>query len=276
MESQPAEALPHFQHAYELRPNPVVLLRIADCQERAARIPDAIATLEHYLHDRPDAPDHATVQARIADLRRRPSTLHVASTPAGARVLLDAHDTGQTTPADVSAPAGHHTVGVELAGHDAFHQDVDAEPGSRAEITATLATSAPAVPTEGAQHTAAGPTAAEHHEAAHHGVNPVVWLSAGLAVAGVASGTVFGLLALGEQQDYDRAPTADIRSRGETYAVVADVSFAAAVLATAVAIIVAVADRTPEEPAGGERAQRRRNSNGVGVAVAPNGLTLRF
>ena len=119
------EALRHFQRAYELRSNPVVLLPISQAQIQLNHFGDAIATLERYLHDRADAPDRVQVQAQIADLRQRQSTLHIVSTPAGGHISVDGTDTTQATPADVRVDPGHHAIRIELAGYVAASREID-------------------------------------------------------------------------------------------------------------------------------------------------------
>src|SRR2546423_854796 len=42
------EALAHFTRAHELRANPIVLIPIANSQERLGRYGDAVATLQQY------------------------------------------------------------------------------------------------------------------------------------------------------------------------------------------------------------------------------------
>ncbi len=58
-----------FEAAYDAVPNPVVLLSIAEAQQQRSMWTEAIATLERYLIERPEAPDRGRVQQEIAALR---------------------------------------------------------------------------------------------------------------------------------------------------------------------------------------------------------------
>ena len=76
-----------FEDAYRTMPNPVVLLKVADCQVKRNDIQGAVASLEKYLSERSNAPDRASVEDRIVDMRRTPGTVTVKSVPAGAAIL---------------------------------------------------------------------------------------------------------------------------------------------------------------------------------------------
>lgn len=239
------QALAAFERALQLRPNPIVLISIGNSQERLGRISDAIASFERYLRERPDAPDRAQIEQRLAELRRRPATLHVTSTPPGARILIDGRDTNQVTPADVQTEPGRHALRLELAGYRAATSEVDAAPGGRAEITQELSAEAPSTPatptpaTSGERTTAATTT----EQPAARGTSPVVWVAGGLAAAGLVAGSVFGFIALGERAEFDRNPSVELRDAGESHALLADVFFGAAVLSAGVALVVYLSDR---------------------------------
>ena len=79
----------------------------------------------------------------------------------------------------------------------------------------------------------------------HEGTRIVVLLSNVSAIAGVGlvTGTIFGFLALSEQSDFDAMPTADAADRGETFALIADLSFGVAIAAGVTAIVLYAVDR---------------------------------
>lgn len=58
-----------FEEAYKAVPNPVVLLGIAEAQQRRSMWNEAIVTLERYLIERPEAPDREKVQGEIEAIR---------------------------------------------------------------------------------------------------------------------------------------------------------------------------------------------------------------
>jgi hypothetical protein len=275
LNNQPAEALPHFERAYQLRSNPIVLLPIAQSQVALGRIADAIATYERYLRERADAPDRAQIEQQLAELRRRPATVHVESTPPGGRIVIDGRDTGQVTPADVPVDPGHHAVRIELSGHTAHASEFDAPPGGRVEVTGTLAAEAPSTPTPPPETTPppeATPPPAPPEE---RRTSPAVWVAAGLTGAGVVAGTVFGFMALGELSEFNARPSVEVRDRGETYALLSDISFGVAVLSAAVGAVVFFSDRGESaEPA--RAALRLRSSQQPRLRVAPAGFVLTF
>jgi hypothetical protein len=99
-----------------------------------------------------------------------------------------------------------------------------------------------------------------------------VWVATGLAAAGIISGTVFGILALNEHADYEQNPTVPGRDRGETYALVSDISFGVGILAAAVGVVVWLS--TPEETPRSHAAHRP--SPRPRVIPAFNGLVVTF
>lgn len=70
-ESDYENALKAFQKAYELSDRPEILLNIATVNERKADLPAAVAALEQYLKVAPESSERGTVEARIANLKKR-------------------------------------------------------------------------------------------------------------------------------------------------------------------------------------------------------------
>jgi hypothetical protein len=62
-----------------------------------------------------------------------------------------------------------------------------------------------------------------------------IWTLAGVSLASLAGGTIYGAMALGAQGDYDRMPSVELADRGESYARRSDVLFAVAVIAAVAA-----------------------------------------
>lgn len=234
-----------FRAAYEAVPNPVVLRAIAASQERQGNLGAAAQTLEQYLRESPTASDRAEVERHLAELRSRPATLSVGSTPPGAEIVVDGRPTGQHTPADVSLPAGEHTIELRLAGHQAVQQSVNAMPATRMRMDVNL----PAAAGGGGDPlggqgggSAAGGGGGGGGGSADPSVG--VWITAGIAAAGLVSGTVFGFLALSEQSNFDNMPTHDTADRGEVFALVADISFGVAAAAAITAIVLYIVERS--------------------------------
>lgn len=232
-----------FRAAYEAVPNPVVLRAIAAAQERQGNIGAAAQTLQQYLRDSPGATDRAQVEAHLRELTSRPATLAVGSTPPGAQIVVDGNPTGQVTPAEVSLTAGEHTVELRLAGHQAVQQSVNALPATRMRMDVTLPAGAGGDPlgsTGGGGETTGGGGGGGGSADPSVGV----WITAGIAAAGLVSGTVFGFLALSEQSNFDNMPTHETADRGEVFALVADISFGVAAAAAITAIVLYIVERT--------------------------------
>jgi hypothetical protein len=245
-----AGALAQFEAAFANVPNPVVLLSIAESQERLGLIVDTVATLERYLTLRADAPDRAAVQTRIDALRARPGVIAVRSEPAGAAIALDGTDTGRVTPADVEAAPGEHTVAVSLAGYASASQTVSVSFGARQELAIPALTATPAPePEPVAAEPEPAPAPPAEEEPASEGPGAAVWIAAGVGAAGLVSGTVLGFLALSEQSDFDVTPTEAIADRGERLALFADVGFGVAVAGLVTALVLQLASGDDEEEA---------------------------
>lgn len=270
-----------FRAAYEAVPNPVVLRAIAAAQERQGNLGAAAQTLQQYLRDSPAAADRAQVEAHLRELTSRPATLAVASTPPGAQIVVDGRPTGQNTPADVSLSAGQHTVELRLSGYRAVQQAVNAMPATRMRMDVTLPAGAGGgdpLGSEGGQ-AAAGGGAAGGGGSADPSIG--VWITAGIAAAGLVSGTVFGFLALSEQSNFDNQPSHDTADRGEVFALVADISFGVAAAAAITAVVLYIVERS--SGGGTERASLLDDDDmrlDVGAFGDPNGggvaATLRF
>jgi tetratricopeptide (TPR) repeat protein len=64
-------ALGYFTRAYELSGHPEMLFNIGTTADRLERSGEALEAFERYLEERPDAPNRAAVEPRIAALRDR-------------------------------------------------------------------------------------------------------------------------------------------------------------------------------------------------------------
>jgi len=66
-----ADAVKEFIEAHRLSQRPDLLYNISVCYERLGRWDDAIASLKQYLTERPEAPDRAVIESRIANYEQR-------------------------------------------------------------------------------------------------------------------------------------------------------------------------------------------------------------
>jgi hypothetical protein len=239
-----AEAEAAFRDAYETIPLPVVLLGIAESQERQNNPVGTVETLQLYLAERGDAPDRAQIEERIAELRQRPSTLVISTTPVGAAISVDGNVVAQPMGHDVEfevAP-GSHEVSATLEGYEATTETVEATFGTRHEVRLTLLR---AEPEPVRRLPPAEPVVAPTENDGEIGTE--VFVAGGIALAGVVAGTVLGLLALSEQSDFDAMPTEDTADSGERLALFADLSFGVAAVAGITAAVLLVASSGSSE-----------------------------
>lgn len=259
------QALDAFQGAFREVPNPVVLLGVASAQEQLGQREQSRATLEQYLVLRPDAPDRASIEQRIAALPAATTgTVHVACTPAGASIELDGHTVG-TGEAETTATPGAHEIRVSLAGHAPITRSIDVQAGHRVDLELTLVAEAQVASTgsgdtaedeggemseddvfgtSGSEETATEETTEETPETpASPDPSAGVWVTTAIAGVALVTGTIFGFLALSKQSDFDAMPTVAAANDGEAFALVADISFAAAAAAGITAIVLYATER---------------------------------
>lgn len=259
------QALDAFQGAFREVPNPVVLLGVASAQEQLGQREQARATLEQYLVLRPDAPDRASIEQRIAALPAASTgTVHVACTPAGASIELDGHTVG-TGEAETAATPGAHEIRVSLAGHAPITRSIEVQAGHRIDLELTLVADAQVASTDssasedeggemseedvfGASAEEGGTTSEEATEEtpatpASPDPSAGVWVTTAIAGVALVTGTIFGFLALSKQSDFDAMPTVAAANDGEAFALVADISFAAAAAAGITAIVLYATER---------------------------------
>jgi hypothetical protein len=143
------DAIRYFEEAYRLGGPPFELWNIAKCHLRLDQPEEAAATLERYLAV-PDLPpeDREEATQQLEALKQRPSTLTVASSPAGASVTVDGQPQPGQTPLSVKVPPGKHTVEVAKDGRATHTEDIEARYGRAVIVNAELREgeeSAPAV-----------------------------------------------------------------------------------------------------------------------------------
>jgi tetratricopeptide (TPR) repeat protein len=68
-EGRYADALHEFHEAYVISQRPGFQFNIGVCEEKLGHTDAAIAAFERYLKEAPNAPDRATVELRLRDLR---------------------------------------------------------------------------------------------------------------------------------------------------------------------------------------------------------------
>jgi hypothetical protein len=134
------DAIRFFEEAHRLGGPPFELWNIAKCHLHLDQPEQAAEMLERYLSTKDLPPDdRREASEQLDELRRRPSTLTVSSSPTGATVTVDgkAVDSG-TTPVSTTVAPGVHTVTVQLENHAPYTRQVEARYGRAVIVDAAL------------------------------------------------------------------------------------------------------------------------------------------
>jgi hypothetical protein len=212
-----------FEEAYRTLPNAAVLLKVAECKKRRSDGQGAVDTLEHYLSDRPNAPDKARVQAQIEDLKKTPGTVSVSTTPTGAAIWVDGADSGKVSPSDVEVSPGDHIITVQLSNYESAQQSLSLDFASHKDLTLTLtALAIPATDSGTAPPPSTVPM--ESGDTGGYRFTPAFWVAVGGTVVGAGVMTGFGVAALDKHSDYQKKPTRALYDDGRRDALIADVA----------------------------------------------------
>jgi tetratricopeptide (TPR) repeat protein len=242
-EGKYSEAKSAFEQAHAALPNPVVLMSIAECDARLGNLEGAYATYQRYLADRPDAPDRADVEQKIAELAATPATLSLTSVPAGASIVIDGKPTGKTTPTSLPIARGDHQIEILLAGYETNRLSVAARLGARHELEIVLKPLPPPPPVAPPPSTVTVSDTGSPEAA--------LWITGIVGAAGIVTGSVLGFLTLAEQSDFDSHPTASSADSGERLALFTDVAFGvgAMALVTGAVLLFTSGGKVEKEPA---------------------------
>jgi tetratricopeptide (TPR) repeat protein len=238
------EARSAFAEAYAAVPNPIVLVTLAECDLRLGRFEEAHGSFERYLRDKPDAPDRAQVEQKIADLLATPSILVLTSSPSGAQVKLDGADTGKVTPIELTVPRGEHRIELTLAGHLPIAETLDVRIGARQELHVGLQ---PVPPPQARAPVAPKPAAPPKPPPSDP--TTALWITSIVGATGIVAGSVLGFLVLSERSDFDENPTAASADRGERLALFADVAFGLGAMALVTGAVLYLTKEPAQEPA---------------------------
>lgn len=142
------DAIRYFEEAFRLGGPPFEQWNIAKCYLRLDQPEQAADVLERYLAT-PNLPpdDQKEAEEQLDQLRKRASTLTVASSPTGASVSVDGKPVeGGTTPLSVQVGPGQHTVAVALPKYAIYTKQVEAKYGRAVILDATLTDEDPPPP----------------------------------------------------------------------------------------------------------------------------------
>ena len=258
-----AAAKAAFEEAYAQVPNPIVLVSIAECEMRLGNLEAALQTFRRYLEERPDAPDRADVEQKIADIEATPSTLVLTSDPIAALIVLDGVNTGKTTPSELRVTPGEHSVELVLDGYVKAATPVTAKIGARHEVHVALEPQPP-VETVAPGETGVTPTVDQTSP------TTALWITGVIGAAGIITGSVLGFMVLAEQSDFDSNPTVESADRGERLALFTDVAFGVGAMALLTGAVIYLTADQSGPPESDQEAARLR----VSPAFSPEGAGL--
>jgi hypothetical protein len=253
--------------AYSLGQDPTLLVAVADTRQRRNDEPGAVAMLEQYLVERPDAPDHASIEARIATLLQSPAVLVVRSEQSGHAILLDGVPVAKKTPADLEVEPGTHTVVVVGEGKHVGEKTVQVGYGEVTELDFMLGTTSEVTVEQSEEATLQAQLVIEKEDTT---VRRAVISTGSIAAAALVTGTVLGFLALQEEQSYRDNPSKETADKGERFALIADVSFGLAALSAITSFTLFMTHKNKRKRER-ETAGLRIDTRGAGATV-----TLKF
>lgn len=267
-EGKYVEAKAAFAAAFATVPNPIVLLGSAECELRLGLLEDGYASFQRYLSMRPDAPDRASVEQKIADLLAMQATLVITSQPPGAAIKVDGQDSGKVTPAELPLTRGDHTLEFSLPGYQKASDTIAARIGARLELEVALQPVPPPPPVKVAP--------VVHVAAKKQPPTTALWLTGVTGAVGLVTGTVLGFLVLTERSDFDAKPTAAAADRGERLALFADVAFGVGAMALITGAVLYLTSDDPDPSPAAEHAQRQRFQIAPTALANGGGVTARM
>lgn len=253
--------------AYALERDPALLVAIADTRQRREDVPGAVAMLEQYLVERPDAPDRASIETRLATLLKSPARLRVRSEEPGHAILVDGVPAKQKTPATIEVEPGSHTIVVVGEGRQVGEQTVQVGYGEVKELSFTRQTASKVIVEETEEAKLLAKQAKQREDTT---IRRAVISTGAISAAALVSGTVLGVLALRKERDYRNDPSAKTADQGERLALFADLSFGLAALSAITSFTLFMTHRNKRKRER-ETARLQIETRGAGASA-----TIRF
>ena len=253
--------------AYALGQDPTLLVAVADTRQRRGDEPGAVAMLDQYLVERPDAPDRASIEARIATLLQSPAVLVIRSEQAGHAILLDGVPVEKKTPAELEVEPGTHTVLVVGEGKQVGEKSLQVGYGEVRELDFTPDTTSDVVIEQSEEVTLQAQLAIEKEDTT---IRRAVISTGSISAAALVTGTVLGFLALQQEQNYRDDPTKETADKGERLALFADISFGLTVLSAVTSFTLFMTHKNKRRRER-ETARLRIETRGAGASA-----TLKF
>ena len=120
---------------------------------------------------------------------------------------------------------GQHALEVRLSSYKTAERSVVVEYATKQQVELTLA---PPTSGEAGRGAAADASSAPSDSGGGYRTTPAFWVAVGGAVAGAGVTTVFGIIALNKQAEFDKHPTRGLYDDGKQAALVSDVALGVA------------------------------------------------
>lgn len=196
------EAIPHFVESLKLDTKAITLINLAACEEKTNKLADALG---HWVEarGRAQAEGNAAIQeeaekkAKALETRIPKLTLVLAGAPPDAEVVRDGVALGAAS-MGVPLPVnpGAHTLVVRAKEHEDTSESVSIAEGENKRVELKLG---------GPKKTGPNGPVGSEKESASGGTSPLVYVGFGTAIAGVAVGSIFGIMTLGKGSDAKNA-----------------------------------------------------------------------
>ena len=236
------EAIPHFMESLRLDPKAITLINLAACEEKTSKLADALG---HWVEARGRAQtegntaiqEEAEKKAKALEARIPKLTVVLTGATPDAEVVRDGVALGAAS-MGVPLPVnpGAHTLVVRAKGHEDTSENVTIAEGETKRFELKLG--AP-------KRAGASAPVGDDKAAPSGGTSPLVYVGFGTAVAGVAVGSIFGIITLGKGSDAkDACPSGvcssqsavDDAKSGQTFGTISTIGFIVGGLGAAVGI----------------------------------------
>ena len=191
------EAIPHFTESMHLDVKAITLINLAQCEEKVGKLTDALghwvdARARAQVEGNPQIVAEAEKRAKALEPRLGRLTITLAKdAPSGAEVTRDGVVLGSVS-FGVALPVnpGTHVIVVKTPGRKDVRLEVNVGEG---DLRSVQVTAGPVDPTSNV------PPPPEKKS----GTSPLVYIGVGVCAAGVAVGTITGLMSLGKKSTAD-------------------------------------------------------------------------
>lgn len=217
-----ADAEAELVRSLNLHPTQVAAFNLGVCAKEQGRVEDAIAIFERFqveFGDEASAERRAEVERELEVLRATPGSVRISVDVEGAEILVDGRAVGTSPlPDAIELPGGEHDFEARKSGYASARNRSAVRPRAETEIELELGEPEPVAVEE------TGPS----------GIRPIFfWSAAGIVALGTIATTVFGVLALQADSDYQDAAvrTREDRDGGKLLVGLADASLIVTVFA---------------------------------------------